>query len=309
MAKKKPLPKYEYVTLKSHTDHKKFMQDNIVKFMEDHKQCSSQTTDKCKSKSGVWRKEDFYRTDNEIFDDRYPICKDCLIELTNNNAGELSKKGLIRIATVLDIPFIQDVYEGALKAKGRSIGVYFKNLMLNHKDKTFIHSDRGLDELVMEADNGFVTDDIVLDDELFMKWGRHYEKADILSLEYKYMELTTNYRADDLITMDIFKEIAYTELELSQARAKGVDTSKLVKKKVDLIGSAQLKPEQQNKNTDSLKGIGTIIKQIEENEPIPQPDPIFKDVDRINWYVQKFFGQIFKVFGRPLEVGEEPNED
>ena len=66
-----------------------------------------------------------------------------------------------------------------------------------------------------------------------------------------------------------------------------------------LLGSANLKPVQNNDNAlaDS-QSFGTLIKKFEEEKPIPEPDPEWKDVDGIVKYITVYFlGHLCKMIG------------
>lgn len=300
--------KYDWVTLRTHNDHKNFMRKNLGKWVEQDgvKQCATQKTVKCKNRGGFWKKMDFYKSENNMFDGHVPICKDCLIEMTSNSRGELSKKGLGMACMVLDIPFLQQEYESALEGKGTSLGLYMKSVMLNHSDKRFIDSDESILQLMMSADNGYDTSDIELSDELFLKWGRHYEKEDIISLEYNYNRYMNAYQIEGLVEEKLVEKICHNELKTEQDRAIGKDVSKLEDQYSKLIGTLKLKPEQQTKDSAKHTRLGNIAELIEQGKPIVNKDPAFEDVDNMTWYINNFFSQIFKVFGKSKINNEKP---
>ena len=58
----------------------------------------------------------------------------------------------------------------------------------------------------------------------------------------------------------------------------------------DLLGSANLKPAQNNDNTLSdTNTFGTLIKKWEDEKPIPEPDAEWRDVDGIIRYISIYF--------------------
>lgn len=301
---------YEYVTIRSKTAHNLFMRKNVSDYLkeEEYRQCSSKHSNNCNKKNGIWKEKDFFKSKNDLFDGYFPICKECLYELTSNSKGNLSKKGLAKILPVLDLPFLQDVYESAMKSKGKELGAYFRILMLNYSDLRFMDSDEGIGSLVMSASDEYDTSDIELSDELYLKWGTHYEKDELISLEYSYNRYVNAYQVEGMIEEKLIQEVCYVELEMTKARATGKDTSKLLKQFSDLLGMLKLKPDQQSSDAKKHTRLGNIAELIEQGKPIVVKDPEFEDVDHMTWYINNFFSQIFKVFGKSKIDKKEPDE-
>lgn len=294
----KILEKYDTITIRSHSAHKNFMRRHFGKYFIDEglKQCSSRYSDKCQSRSGFWKVKDFYKSNNEIFDGHFPICKHCLHEITNNN-GKLSKKELIRICVVFDIPFLQSEYESAIETNSSSLGAYFRNIMLNYKDARFVDSDSEVLRFNERPDNTF-GDDIVVDDELYLKWGAHLPKEDIMTLEHNYIKMESTYQIEGLVEEEYLKIACHLLLDMNKQRAEGKSTDKTLKQYTDVLNKLRLNPSQQGADTSNLKDVGMIIKQIETTRPVWSEDKKLKDVDGMMKYVDRFLTHIVKNFGK-----------
>jgi len=307
--KSKIKPKYEKIIINNESEELSFMKSNMEKFTEKYKQCSSQHSDVCKKRKGMWLKSDYYKSSHDEFDGYFPICKECFYELVNNETtGELSRRGLAKTLPIFNIPYLQKLYEGSIKAKGASAGTYIRSIQLNEDDKRFLDSDSDVLNMAIEVDNGYDIDDIVIDDELYLKWGSYHEKQDIISLEYNYNKYIQSYQIEGMIEENSIKDICFLELEKSKARANGRATDKIQKQWADIIGMLKLKPDQQTKTSQKYTKLGNIAELIEQGEPIVEEDPSFTDVDGMTWYIENFFSQIFKVFGKSKISKEKPKK-
>ncbi len=107
----------------------------------------------------------------------------------------------------------------------------------------------------------------------------------------------------------LFKRIAKAELNCEKADATG-DTKKIKEANdnlQNLMGSAQIKPNQTNDNTlAETNTFGTLIQKWEEEEPIPEPSPEWQDVDGIGKYFRVWvLGTLLKMFNLPNPYQDE----
>lgn len=80
---------------------------------------------------------------------------------------------------------------------------------------------------------------------------------------------------------------------------KGDKVDSLCKAMNDLMNSAGIQPKQSSENTMSdTASFGVLIKRWEDEEPIPEPEEKWKDIDGIRRYISVFFfGHLSKMFG------------
>lgn len=289
---------FKAVTLRSKSDQLSFMKKKLPEHLEKYKQCSAQVSDRCKKHSGMSLRENYYHSYHDEFDGKFPICKDCLQELTSNEVGELSRKGLALICPVLNIPFLQDQYESALKSKGTSLGLYLKNILLNYRDLRFVDSDSDIVHFQEEVDNGYDVSKIVVDDELFQKWGAYHPKEDIIELENNFKRYLNTYNVEGMIEEKLVKKACIYELQENKLLAQGKSTKEISKLWSDTIGLLELKPSQQGSDANKIKDVGMIIKKLEETAPVWDEDEQLSDVDGMMKYVDRFLTHITKNFGK-----------
>jgi hypothetical protein len=129
-------------------------------------------------------KEDFYLSNSPNHaDGKYPLCKDCI--RASLKLGEpLSQEGIDSIKNVLlemNRPFIFSLYQSSVEEsnrKGRELfGIYLKNIILNHKEWTWLDSEFEFAEKsvvnssspeIIDKNNVVVMDDRSKDDILRM---------------------------------------------------------------------------------------------------------------------------------------------
>ena len=89
--------------------------------------CTMQISNKCKNRDGMLEESDFYKS-YSLFNKngRFHICKECMKEFIYDKNQEIDMKNFKIILRICDIPFLKNVYENSINAKGETIGTYFK---------------------------------------------------------------------------------------------------------------------------------------------------------------------------------------
>lgn len=86
------------------------------------------------------------------------------------------------------------------------------------------------------------------------------------------------------------------EVQIIKDMAAGKSVEKLVAQLNALIGSINRKPVQKQKELDASveqTPLGVWVQRYENERPLPEPDPMFEDVDRIRKYITVwFFGHL-----------------
>ena len=145
-------------------------------------------------------------------------------------------------------------------------------------------------------------EDLVVNNDIVMKWGDGFTKREYQQLEYIYYEYMEEYKPKDLSTKKILKDLSMTELLRERARLKGDDktydmyTKLLSKSRAD----ANIQPNQ-NKDEDDEKYIfGMMMKIYELKKPIVKRLKEYQDVDWIERYIMRF---LFKPLAVALGFG------
>lgn len=265
---------------------------------------------------GDFKKKDtgFYQ-DMRFISGRYPICKECLLKMAEQRTKATdepneTKKSVQKVLMMLDKIYDDDFYDKCVK--GASDGVKEKNRhspfatyittimsLPQWQNKTWDDSDFGSSVIKTELDE----ETLVMNEELLKKavarFGDEYSNADLLFLEKEYEDWTTRYACESKAQELLFKRICFKELEIEKAQKSGKDTKELDKTLQEYMGSAQLKPSQNNSNSlTDAKTFGQLIDKWEQTKPIPEPSEEFRDIDKIGQLIDVFFkGHLAKMMG------------
>lgn len=147
---------------------------------------------------------------------------------------------------------------------------------------------------------------ISVPDEIVDFWGPSYTPDMYLELDkrYRYWKNKLKYADDDELDAGIealIRQICGLEIDINKERSDGKTPDKLVSTLNNLIGSAQLKPDQKKDDiskADANTPFGVWIRRWEDERPIPEVDPSLKDVDGIVKYITTWFlGHLAKMLG------------
>lgn len=247
-----------------------------------------------------------YKSTNE---NRMCICKDCILRIAEqfSNKFNSKNKSLYEICRLLDVYYEKSLFDSAMeqanKQNSNVFQIYFQKCLSlpQYKLKTFIDSelfDKQLDDKEKSEDIGV---------DLVEFWGDGFSIRDYDFLDREFQNLITRYECDSYVQEMLFKEIAFQTLDIRQKRQNGSDVSKELKTLQDLLGSANVKPNQENASMNSEQvTFGTLIKKYENEKPIPEPLPEWMNADWIKKYVVVFFfGNLCKMMGKPNPYKEE----
>ncbi|MBD5589179.1 hypothetical protein [Clostridium botulinum] len=269
---------------------------------------------KCQSTKSV---DLFYKSQSpkhEVFGGYCPYCKDCLKKLVYQKGIFDVEKLKFVLKHYLDKPFFNDVLESAMTVNtSNHLGTYLKQLNLKKQvgrdTMTWKDGETG-EKIETEKKNSkkqevFNQDNLYTKEELFAlqnRWGEGFEPKDYKYLEEQYLDLGKHYKSEDSYAMQlIFEEACLTRLTIKKKREKGDDVNKELKTLQDLLGSANIKPNQETSAENIEKGsFGVFIKKIEDEEPIPDWEKDLGKEDKIKKYIRIFyFGNLAKALGIP----------
>lgn len=255
----------------------------------------------------------FYKSYSEIYKSTYEnrmcICKQCVLEIAENFKFKFNSdtRVLYEICKLLDVYYEKALFnsanEQAENQNSNPYQIYFQKALSlpQYKDKTFIDSemfDKKLDDEEKAEEIGR---------DVIEFWGVGFSQSDYDFLNREFDNLTTRYECDSYVQEMLFKEISFQTLDIRLKRQKGSDVSKELKTLQDLLGSANVKPAQENASMASEQvTFGTLIKKYENEKPIPEPLPSWMDSDWIKKYVTvHFFGNLCKMMGKPNPYMDE----
>lgn len=263
-----------------------------------------------------------------------PWCNDCVDKMYEFYRQELgdSRAAVRRMCMKLDLYWSDQLYNSAERsagAKSRMRNYIGKTNIVRYIDKTFddtIAEEAAAQETAQHTSASPVLNNatdtstgdskadkqptenlsepqIEIPEEVKLFWGPGYRPELYAKLEDRRKYWMSKYPPGYLMDVGeeaLIRQICGLELEVNQDRSAGKDTDKKVGAINNLIGSLNLKPNQKKSNeSDSTLDnmpLGVGIWKWENTRPIPEPDPEFKDVNHIVWYINVFFlGHICKM--------------
>lgn len=249
--------------------------------------CTMQLANKCVNKNGMLPISEFYTSTSHFYaNGKFNICKSCLKEYVYESNGDINVNKLKNIFRIYDIPFFVKEWESAVGDKSETIGVYLKNIYLNHKNQSWLDGDIQENDFVKTNELG------VMDEELIARWGEGWSMSELQWLERDYTEWLTHHDCDKLSIQKLVQMICIKELEIRNARQSGKPTDKLEKSLMEIMNNSNLTPRNMSavNETDSSKIFGVWLKDIEQNRPAEyfKDKSIYEDYDGIKDYFDRF---------------------
>lgn len=128
--------------------------------------------------------------------------------------------------------------------------------------------------------------------EMILFFGFGYSDEEYAFLGKQYTDWITRYECKTKAQEELFKNICISQLTIQRAQQGGNtrEVADAMKTFQDLLGTANLKPNQTNDNALADQNtFGTLIKKWENDEPISEPEEEWQDVDGIHRYIDTWF--------------------
>lgn len=246
-------------------------------------------------------KEGYYKTTdlNYFPDGSINTCKKCC-------AKEIEEHGFVAFQSLMRLinkPILDSIFDGDIPKYLRMI-----NSLPKYKDMTFVDSDvfntKRAESKISPLGDMLSNEELA---ELEHIFGEGYESKDYAYLKYEFEDYCARYVVDSKAMELLIREIVLTQLEIRITRASRGDVKALQKTLQDLLTSANLKPMQETGSSSvDQESFGTLIKKWENERPIPEPAPEWKDVDNIRKYIETYFmGHMARLLGKKNSKEEE----
>lgn len=248
------------------------------------------------------------------------ICNNCLDELYEHYQTVLGSEeaALRRICLKFDYywnPEVFDLTGNTRTANSRVKSYISKTNLYRWNGKTF---DDTLDEeyakkmeedaaerpeivKVVEPVYDSENEEIVVDESVIQYWGTGFTPEMYVELENRRNYWLSQYPDGTILNPGeegILRQICNLEININQDRAAGKPIEKSVNALNALFGSMNLKPSQKRELEDNGVPFGVEIARFEDDEPIPEPDEEFKDVDNLRHNIITWFlGSLCKTAG------------
>lgn len=246
----------------------------------------------------------------------YPLCKKQLMEMATDydkkeNVRVDNREKTIKVFQMLNIPFIDSVYQSALQTTQEAVGEKNRATAYQHvltivkslpqyKGLTFENSEFG--------DLGNPDDEQLSKRkprrEIVKLFGSGFSNEDYLYLQDQYDDWCARTQVDSKSQQTYVAQICMQLLDIYKDRKLNKDVTKKLESLDKLMNSANLQPKQNidNAANDSLT-FGQLIEKWENEKPIPEPSEEFKDVDGIGKYIRVWFtGWLCKALGLKANV-------
>lgn len=252
------------------------------------------------------------KTDRQILKHRndklspdFGFCKSCL----RKNVDDDDLDSVIDMLRLMNIPFIQDVWENAIGKGGGSIFTkYLQLIATNKKFETFNESisEMGILEEIEPATrmSGFSAseEEFEVTNDILAKWGTGKSVAEYIEYENLLDSLKRIKEPSSAIEEKRYVTNVKLGKALDDALSEGEHKSITGLRKAYVEDLEKLGLDTVNLGEEKGRTLGVRIRDWEESKPIPEPNE-FSDVDNITNYVNKWFTIPMKrVFGRASEA-------
>lgn len=268
----------------------------------------------CCGKEYASQGRNFYESDSVLFAGNcgyLPFCKDCTERyykqlMTFFSGNEVH--AMERLCQVFDWYYNAEIVQSVLgqaKTKGHyTVSAYLMRLRLKGnktvgkttfldtiKEKSSENEKIVEENITVQPIEGEAAEEGVSVETIkFFGYGYTNEEYDYL--EEQYGDWCTRYECKTKAQEELFKNLCVAQLSIQRAQRNGTskevnDTMKVFQ---DLLGTANIKPNQTNDNAlAEQNSFGTLIKKWENEKPISEPDEAWKDVDGIKKYIDTYF--------------------
>lgn len=244
------------------------------------------------------QKDNFYPSQSQLWAGNnhfMPSCKSCVDKLYDHYCKTLGNEedAAKRVCMRFDMYYNDKIFRSTANraANLTRMAAWVKQLnIVQYRNKTF---DDYLEEvngrIINEVDDNSQAVDAKgrVSQRMLDFWGTSMKDQEYLFLDREYKDWTTRYECKTKAQEVLFKNICIGELACERAAKSGdVKDIKTANDNLQsLLGSANIKPNQTNDNAlAEANTFGTLIEKWERTDPVPEPDPVWKDVDGIGHY-------------------------
>jgi len=143
-----------------------------------------------------------------------------------------------------------------------------------------------------DVDNPVGETTITASSETVRFFGSGHSSADYAFLQREYEDWTSRHECETKAQEELFKAISLAQLTMQKAQIGGdikeIETS--AKTFQSLLDSLNITPKKKSGGVlNDTETFGTLIKKLENERPVSEPDPEWADVDKIKKYLDTWF--------------------
>lgn len=229
-----------------------------------------------------------------------PVCRECCQNLYRHYLAVLgsSKEAAKRLCMKLDIYWDEVVFDSLCKDidPADAFTKYMSGVNTQmRKNKTY---DTTLDSVVAITPE---TTSASVGQKDRLEWGMAWEDEEIGYLKAQYNRWAQDYAIESRAQEVLVRDMCIMELQRDKA-IRANDTAsyqKLTEQYQKTLDRAELSPAKQREKVSAReKPLGVIIKEMEDEAPIPEPAPEFRDVDGVMRFITVYcIGHLLKMLG------------
>lgn len=232
---------------------------------------------------------------------KIPVCKVCC----QKNIEEKGFDSFLDLLRLMNKPLFDDHFKS-------DYYTYIKNVnsLPQYRGNTFTQST-----LFQEARNissvkrvkpTELSEEDMKESEDF--WGIGKSEMDYIWLNTQFSDYLARYEVDGKTLEDLIVEICLTRLDIRTRRENNQEVDKHLKTLNELLGSANLRPNQETGNQSvEQETFGTLIKKWEDTRPI-QDETEWEAKDSLGKYIKVWFtGHLMRMFD--IEKKEKDEEE
>jgi hypothetical protein len=266
---------------------------------------------------GNWLAPDAYYSDNRYAGGKFFACKRCVQAMVEqcykrNDVPNETKESVQYVLHMMDLPYLDVLYEKCLKGTLDDVGERSRRSPF----ATYITCVKSLPQYKGKKwkDSEFpekASEHIDIDPKTIKIFGKDFSDEDYKFLESQYRDWVERTKVDTKSQETYVVQICLQLLDIQKDRREGKDVTNKLKALDVLMNAANLQPKQNVNNaaTDSLT-FGQLIEKWEEEKPIPEPSPEFKDCDGIGHYIRVWFmGHLAKMLGLKNAYSKEYEDE
>lgn len=268
-------------------------------------------------------KKFFYPSSSTIYagnDGMMHLCKNCCADIYQEYYKIYANPVLTmrRVCQLLDMYYISSVVDKVLESttpgSQNFFSEYMKKMTSNQKQKTYKDTEADDAKKIIKEEDIQKKEMKAEEKTILQKsmdfFGPGFTDKEYSYLQEQYNDWITRHECQTKTQEELFKSLSLAQLRIRKLSAqndqKGLDGA--MKSFQDLLNTAHLQPKQIKNSSAMVEAntLGTLIEKWENDNPIPQPDPEFEDVDNIRKYITVwFYGHMCKMLGIKNDAAEE----
>jgi hypothetical protein len=231
----------------------------------------------------------FFKTENPLYNEFFPTCKDCIYELYQGyiQNGSDIREATIKICELLDRPYIEDIFFSTYEKEKDSkklLGVYLKNSsmqqwkkqgILRYKDSIFAKNSSQSMQTIFEDQTRIYSEE----------WNGRYTQTDINYLNQYLTGLHADFKINTTSYKDYAKKICCASLAVNKAYQEMLDGVNGADKKYKdlqatfdtLSKSAQFSENSRSSISAGINSICQVVDKIESKTWIYELEEFEKD--------------------------------